>query len=229
MKQPGVILFPENSIHLHKAAHLVHCLHPPKMLGFSTNFLKTDASKRSKWMDCSHFWFHCYKLLTFSRTVSQRGSADQLYSGNANFSTKFNPNAASLSSSFCHTHFASLVVTLVFSVHLHNHWVRFLHFFICLSFLFLWLLFQMFYLYCTLSLGWYTLLHPLLSCRTHTPMQTSCWRRPSSLPKRASATPRRSTRPPTSSKTGSKTLFAAWSSAKSCWTCLSPSTRTSKR
>lgn len=68
-----------------------------------------------------------------------------------------------------------------------------------------------------------------LSCRTHTPMQTSCWRRPSSLPKRASATPRRSTRPPTSWRTGSKTLFAAWSSARSCWTCPSPSTRTSKR
>lgn len=66
-------------------------------------------------------------------------------------------------------------------------------------------------------------------CRTHTPMQTSCWRRPSSWPRRESATQRRSTRPPTSSKTESKTLYAAWSSAKSCWTCLSPSTRTSKR
>lgn len=60
-------------------------------------------------------------------------------------------------------------------------------------------------------------------------MQTSCWRRPSSWPRRESATQRRSTRPPTSSKTGSKTLFAAWSSAKSCWTCLLPSTHTSKR
>lgn len=61
--------------------------------------------------------------------------------------------------------------------------------------------------------------------RTLTPMRTSCSRRPSSWPKRGSATQKRSTRPPTSSKTESKTLFAAWSSAKSCWTCLSPSTR----
>lgn len=65
--------------------------------------------------------------------------------------------------------------------------------------------------------------------RTLTPMQTSCWRRPSSWPKRESATQKRSTRLPTSSKTESKTLFAVWSSAKSCWTCLSPSTRMLKR
>lgn len=124
------------------------------------------------------------------------------------------------------THFASLVIlqTLTLTRFL-SMFSSFLH----LPFFLPRLLFQMFYLYWTLFLGWYTLLHPLLSCRTHTPMQTSCWRRPSSLPKRASATPRRSTRPPTSSKTGSKTLFAAWSSAKSCWICLSPSTRTSKR
>lgn len=74
-----------------------------------------------------------------------------------------------------------------------------------------------------------TLLASLFLCRTRTPMPTSCWRLPSSLPKRASVTLRRSTRPPTSWRTGSKTLFAAWSSARSCWTCLSPSTRTSKR
>lgn len=65
--------------------------------------------------------------------------------------------------------------------------------------------------------------------RTHTLMQTSCWRQPSSWLRPESATRRRSTRQPDTWKSESRTLSAESSTGSCCWTCPSPSTHTPRR
>lgn len=67
------------------------------------------------------------------------------------------------------------------------------------------------------------------SCRTHTPTQTSCWRRRSSWLRLESATQRRSTRQPDTWKFAFRTLSAEWNTGSYCSTCPSPSTRTQRR
>lgn len=65
--------------------------------------------------------------------------------------------------------------------------------------------------------------------RTHTLMQTSCWRQPSSWLRPESATRRRSTRQPDTWKSESRTLSAESNTGSCCWTCRSPSTHTPRR
>lgn len=65
--------------------------------------------------------------------------------------------------------------------------------------------------------------------RTHTLMQTSCWRQPSSWLRPESVTPRRSTRQPDTWRSESRTLSGGWNTGSCCWTCPCPSTRTPKR
>lgn len=68
-----------------------------------------------------------------------------------------------------------------------------------------------------------------LCFRTPTLMLTSCWKLQSSWLRPANVIQRKFTRLPTSWKIVSRTLCDALSREKCCWTCLSPSTRTSKR
>lgn len=78
-------------------------------------------------------------------------------------------------------------------------------------------------------LNFITLLPSSTSFRTHTPTQTSCWRRQSSWLRPESATPRRSTRRPDTSRSESRTLCGGSSTGSYCWTCPCPSTRTPRR
>ena len=132
----------------------------------------------------------------------------------------------SISSSYLQ--FLSVCTSPAYSVR-HLLSAFFLPFALCVQNKFYWLLVLYLAIYRRPRLIHLALSPSLASRRIHIPMPTSCLRRLSSWPKRESVTQRRSTRPPTSSKTESKTLFAVWSSAKSYWTCLSPSTHTSKR
>ncbi len=70
---------------------------------------------------------------------------------------------------------------------------------------------------------------PPSSFRTHTLMQTSCWRQLSSWLRPESATQRKSTRQPDTWRSEFRTLSAESNTGSCCSTCLSPSTRTLRR
>ncbi|KAL0183582.1 hypothetical protein M9458_019278, partial [Cirrhinus mrigala] len=63
---------------------------------------------------------------------------------------------------------------------------------------------------------------------TPTQMQINSWKRPSSWPRRASVTLRRSIRQRDTWRSGSRTSSGELNKENYCWTCPSPSTHTLK-